>query len=194
MGFIGRKWQGWSGKTSMISKWWFTHLTDELILSFYWCLHDLRPNMLILLVKNTLKEATFVWNCGFDWYKMVRLEWKCITDSHPKVHKLCWWINIEFLLVPPWSTSQHTCVFGQRGVKTSDIWFKLGGSLAENDRVGVETHLWFPTDGSYTLLMSLYWVFVGACMIYNPTCLFFRSKICQKKSNLLQIVSLMGRK
>ena len=154
VGFIGRKWQGWSGNTYIIPTLRFIHLTDELILTFYWCLHDLQPNMLIFSVKNALKEAIFAWNCGFDWYKMVRLEWKCITDSHPKVHKPCWWTNIEFLLVPPWSTSQHTCVFGQRGVKTSDIWFKLGGSLTENGKVGVETHLSFPNGGSCTLLMN----------------------------------------
>ena len=153
-GFIGRKWQGWSGNTSMISNWRFIHLTDELILSFYWCLHDLRLNMLLFLVGHASKEATFVWNCGFDWYKMVRLEWKYIAHSHPKVHKPYWWTTIEFLLVPPWSTTQHTCVFGQRGIKTTQIWFKLGGLLAENGKIGVEIHLWLQPRGSYTLLMN----------------------------------------
>ena len=65
--FIGRKWQGWSGNTSIISKWWFIHLADEILLSFYWCLHDLQSNMLIVLVKNASKEAKLAWNGGFDW-------------------------------------------------------------------------------------------------------------------------------
>ena len=51
VGVIGRKCQGWSGNTPMIPTLCFIHLTDELTLTFYWCLHDLQPNMLIFQSK-----------------------------------------------------------------------------------------------------------------------------------------------
>ena len=66
VGFIGRKWQGWSGKTSMIPTLRFIHLTDELTLIFYWCQHALQPYMLIFLDKNASKEASFALNCELD--------------------------------------------------------------------------------------------------------------------------------
>ena len=66
VGVIGRKWQGWSGNTPVIPTPRFMLLTDEPTLTFYWCVHDLQPYMLIFVDKNVSKEAKFASNCELD--------------------------------------------------------------------------------------------------------------------------------
>ena len=88
------------------------------------------------------KKVRFDSNSGFDWQKMVRLKWKCIYDSHPRVHKSYWWTDIHFLLVSIWCTAQHTCDFDQRGVNMSQICFKMMVWLVENADSGVKIHIW----------------------------------------------------
>ena len=70
----------------MIWNGWFMHLTDELILTFYWCHHDLQPNILVFLVKEASKQVRFGSNWGVHWQNMARLEWKHMCNAHPAVH------------------------------------------------------------------------------------------------------------
>ena len=113
VGLVGRKCWGWSGNTSLIPTPLFINLTDELMLSFHWYLHDLQHIIPVFWSKKRFKKSDLLQIMGLIGRK--RQGWSGNTSMIPAllfINFTYWWTNIDFLLVYVWSTTQHTCRIG----------------------------------------------------------------------------------
>ena len=66
-GWLGRMWWGWTRNMSLVPFLGIAHLSDEQILSIYWCSYHIQSCIVAFLVETATKLLNFATQQGLAW-------------------------------------------------------------------------------------------------------------------------------